>query len=106
MSDVHVVSQQKLKQSNVHANVTRVVASTMQRCSRLLQRHVLQLYSSTVWPYLGTMSVLGFSKLLLFFFDMGCVYNDTCSTVHNRKLNTYNFKNLTVGSGSDEHARA
>jgi hypothetical protein len=29
---------------------------------------------------------------------MGCVYIDTCSTILPGKLNTYNFKNLYVGS--------
>jgi hypothetical protein len=29
---------------------------------------------------------------------MGCVYIDTCSTILLCELNTYNFKNLAVGS--------
>jgi hypothetical protein len=41
---------------------------------------------------------LGFSKTASFVFDMGCVYIDTCSTILLRKLNTYNLKNLYVGS--------
>jgi hypothetical protein len=40
-------------------------------------------------------AVLGFSKTA--FFDMGCVYIDTCSTILLCIVNPYNFKNLPVG---------
>jgi hypothetical protein len=47
-------------------------------------------------------AVLGFSKTA--FFDMGCVYIDTCLKILLGKLNTHNFKNLPVLEYSCVHA--
>ena len=43
------------------------------------------------------LAVLGFSRTV-FFFEIGRVYIDTCSTNLPGKVNSYNFKNLPIGS--------
>jgi hypothetical protein len=43
------------------------------------------------------LDVLGFSRTV-FFFGIGRVYIDTCLTNLPGKVNSYNFKNLPIGS--------